>query len=147
MDGNMAAHVRQLVDRPHKRGLLPTRLKSFSSLCPRLMSHPDNLSGSPAASASPALWRFRVGHAWLRNCRPRNALGTRRQARRFDLLDANETTWALTAERCDGCAMNPQARRLTRRRHSPECAFDLVEHALLAIGDRHSSNPSGTRVM
>ena len=37
--------------------------------------------------------------------------------------------------------------RGTRRRHGPECAFDLVEHALLAIGDWHSSNPSGTRVM
>lgn len=101
-----------------------------------------------------------------------------------DLLDANETTWTLTAESCDGCAMNPQVKRLTatvakncskfycglaadwlavvvspanrartsqfrgtRRRHGPECAFDLVEHALLAIGDWHSSNPSGTRVM
>jgi hypothetical protein len=100
------------------------------------------------------------------------------------LLDANEITWTLTAESCDGCAMNPQVKRLTttvakncsnfycglaadwlavvvspanrartsqfrgtRRRHGPECAFDLVEHALLAIGDWHSSNPSGTRVM
>jgi hypothetical protein len=36
--------------------------------------------------------------------------------------------------------------RGTRRRHGPECAFDLVEHAQLAIEDWHSSNPSGTRV-
>ena len=106
--------------------------------------------------------------------------GGAKRIRTPDLLDANETTWTLTAESCDGCATNPQVKRLTatvakncskfycglarrcgqpskpgrtsqfrgtRRRHGPECAFDLVEHALLAIGDWHSSNPSGTRVM